>query len=111
MVKSAASEVDIARHALDDHPGVKRYFDQANQNDPEQSLEMDQAEERGSQMVEQDRPEPELKPDPELAADQDRESFNDKWASEQDDARQAMMERYERQIDQGDRGQDQENSL
>lgn len=98
-------------NSLEQHPGVQRYFAEANQNDPSQSMEAEQDQGQGSSMVEQDKPEPELKPNPEFAADQDRVSFNDKWASEQDNARQAMMERYERQMDQGDRSQDQENSL
>ncbi len=98
-------------NSLEQHPGVQRYFAEANQNDPSQGLEADQEREGGSSMVEQDKPEPELKPDPELAADQDRETFNEKWTSEQDAARQAMMERYEQQLDRGERAQDQENSI
>lgn len=98
-------------NSLEQHPGVQRYFEEANQNDPAQGMEADQEQGRGSSMVEQDKPEPELKPDPEIAADQDRETFDDKWASEQDAARQAMMERYQQQIDRGDQSQDQEHSL
>lgn len=98
-------------NSLEQHPGVQRYFAEANQNDPAQSMETEQDQGRGSSMVEQDKVEPELKPDPELAADQDRETFNDKWASEQDSAREAMMERYQQQIDRDDRSHDQEHSL
>lgn len=98
-------------NSLEQHPGVQRYFAEANQNDTEQSIEADQEQGRGSLMVKQDKPEPELKPDPEIATDQDRETFNEKWSSEQGAAREAMMERYQQQISQGDRGRDQENSL
>lgn len=96
-------------NSLEQHPGVQRYFAEANQNDSQQGVEAEQG--RGSSMVEGDKQQPELKPDPELAADQDRESFNEKWTSEQDAARQAMMERYQQQLDRGARAQDQENSI
>lgn len=98
-------------NSLEQHPGVQRYFAEANQNDPSQSMEVEQDQGQGSSMVEQDKPEPELKPDPELAADQDRETFNDKWSSEQDAAREAMMERYHQQLDRGDRGSEPEQDL
>lgn len=107
-VKFAGQEAN----SLEQHPGVQRYFAEANQNDPSQSAEVDQEQGRGSSMIEQDKPELDLKPDPELASDQDRETFNDKWSSEQDAAREAMMERYQQQnADRRERTSDQENSL
>jgi len=98
-------------NSLEQHPGVQRYFERASQNEPEQGLEADQEDARGSKMVEQDQPEPELKPDPELAADQDRETFNDKWASEQEDARRELLARYEAQVERDLPEPDHENSL
>ena len=114
MATSNGRDVKLAGqvpNSLEQHPGVQRYFAEANQNDPNQSMEAEQDQGQGSSMVEQDKPEPELKPDPEFAADQDRETFNDKWSSEQDRARDALMERYQQQIDRGDRSQDQEHSI
>ena len=96
---------------------MQRYFEQAQK--AEQPLERqqanDQAEGRGSQMVKDDRPQPELKPSPEMARGQDRESFDSKWSSEQDAARKAYMERYQSQTDHSrsepERNRDLENGM
>ena len=120
MARSAARNVQLESDqpsALDEHPGIKQYFQEAHRDYQPLELEQesDQQAGRGSQMVEQDRPEPELKPDPELAADQDRETFNERWTAEQEAARAAYLERYEQQAQhtqQGrERDQDWENSL
>lgn len=104
MAKSYARDVQLESDppsALENHPGVQRYFAEAHRD--YQSLELeaenDQAGGRGSEMVKEDRPEPELKPDPELAQGQDRETFNEKWSAEQDAARQAYLDRYERRLE------------
>lgn len=116
MATSNARNVQLESNqpsALDEHPGVKAYFDQAQAGDA--ALDQEQAQGRGSQMVEQDQPSPELKPDPDLAAEIDRQDFNERWESEQSSAREAYLERYEQQRDQGqsgqERGNDWENSL
>lgn len=120
MARSAARDVQLQSDEpspLDEHPGIKQYFQEAHRD--YQPLELEQESEaeagRGSQMVEQDKPEPELKPDAELAADQDRESFNERWTAEQEAAREAYLERYEQQAQAGqdgrERDQDWENSL
>ena len=85
--------------ALDQHPGVKRYFEQANAAElpVERQQANDQAEGRGSEMVKDDRPQSELKPDDDLARDVDRTAFKGKWEKEQQDARAAYLERYEAQ--------------
>lgn len=95
MATSNARNVQLESEqpsALDEHPGVKAYFDQAHAGDA--APDQEQAQGRGSQMVEQDQPSPELKPGPDLAADVDRQDFNERWAHEQDTARDAYMERY-----------------
>ena len=76
--------------ALDEHPGVKEYFDQARTGELEQAQEQDnqQVSGRDSQMVADAAPRPELRPsyDLEGAKDADRENFDERWAKEQADA-------------------------
>ena len=96
-------------NSLEQHPGVQRYFAEANQNDSSQGAEAEQG--RGSQMVEQDRPEPVLKPDPVLAAAQDRETFNNRWASEATSSREEIMRRYQQSLLNHDRSEDSELSV
>ena len=64
----------------------------------------DQAEGRGSEMVKDDRPQPELKPDGDLARAVDQAAFEGRWANEQEAAKRAVLERYEQQLqrDSGD---------
>lgn len=100
MATSNARNVQLESEqpsALDQHPGVKQYFDRAQGLDAVN--DQAHAQGRGSQMVDQDRPEPELKPGPELAAATDRQSFNERWKNEQDAARQAYLDRYDQQKD------------
>ncbi len=116
MARSDRRDMKFDGHkpnSLEQHPGVQRYFAEAAKDDPAHHSESDQAQGQGSSMVERDKPEPELKPDPEFAKDQDRETFNDKWVSEQDSGRQAMMERYENQCKKEDRSitHDHENTI
>ena len=87
--------------ALDQHPVVRRYFEQASAAEPpvERQQANDQAEGRGSQMVKDDRPQPELKPDGELAQGVDREAFNEKWAAEREMAQSKLIERYESSVE------------
>lgn len=47
---------------------------------------------RGSSMVENDRPEPVLKPSPSLASESDRQSFNTRWETEHQRAAHALKQ-------------------
>ena len=68
---------------LDQHPGVKKYFEAAQAKLEAGERQNQQEDQRGSQMVKDDSADQEMRPSPEFAAAQDKETFDQRWASEQ----------------------------
>lgn len=90
-----------ADNALERYGFTSEAFNSAREDDPSQSLDNPQLEERGdgSRMVANDQPELAPKPGPEIARPVDRESFDQRWDAEQqrsDDAHQERSGDFER---------------
>jgi len=86
---SAAKDVQLdtyAQSALDNYGELTNEFN---------GQDYDRGHDDGSQMVQQDAATNDNRPPPEMARDQDRETFNEKWAAEQERAEPQQLERDE----------------
>ncbi|MCP4366555.1 MAG: hypothetical protein GY797_00350 [Deltaproteobacteria bacterium] len=104
---SHAKDVQLDSYSaslLDRYGAAKNDFDHArdpmiSQQIKDMNQEKTDAQGRGSKMVKEDKPKPELKPPKELAKEQDNKSFDDKWQREQNEAAmdqrtKDLMDRY-----------------
>ncbi|MBL4590848.1 MAG: hypothetical protein JKY96_02695 [Phycisphaerales bacterium] len=88
---SAARDIVDAQadNLLEQYGETSQAFNGAHNN--EQANDAGQG--RESTMVANDQPKPELKPDQDIAKSADRESFNDRWNEERQDAQQQDNDR------------------
>lgn len=105
MIRSAASEVHLdtdTPNSLDRQEGIGDSFAEASKPTPRADLLADYAEQAGdegreSEMVKEDDMSHDMRPPPELAAEQDRQTFNEKWEAERQSARDDLMADYTQQ--------------
>ena len=93
MAKSASFGLQIGDQepsAFEKEENIRDKFQDAHRDYVPLELE----DEEGSQMVKDDGQFHDMRPDPSIAADQDRQTFDDKWQAEYDRADAQMLERY-----------------
>lgn len=114
MAKTHAKDVHLQSDepiAYEQQDGIKQPFAEAHRDYV--NLELMEAYEeqtgQGSGMVREDSLSHDMRPDPEIAAEQDRQTFDEKWEAEQESARSELIEAYAEQVAEADRDRGREN--
>ena len=103
MARTYAKDVHLQSDepiAYEQQDGIKQPFAEAHRDYV--NLELVEAYEeqtgRSSGMVSDDAMTHDMRPDPEIAAEQDRQTFDERWEAERDAAQSELLEAYAEQV-------------